>query len=146
MNRRLWASVALVAVTLGGGSIMAGATGKTAPAVAVGRDLAAWVDRTSQGLGWPAVAGMALLAVGGLMATGRLRHRAGHAEPWRTVIQMGRQGRSPSAIAQATGLPQDAVRIALAPVQVESTPRGNSFRSSQPDRSRGRIDNRPGPN
>ena len=49
---------------------------------------------------------------------------------------MGKQGRSAATIARAIGLPQDAVRIVLAPVAVDSSlPRGNSFRSSQPGRS-----------
>ena len=119
MNRRLWMSVGLVVAVLGVG--------------AAGKRVLGWVDRASRTVGWPALAGVAVVAAGAVIVTGKRRQRSGYAEPWRTVIHMGRQGRSASAIAQATGLPQDAVRIALAPVPVESFQRGNSFRSSRPD-------------
>ncbi len=144
MNRRVWGVVGLVVAVLGAGSALAGSAGQAGPALAAARHAVAWVGRTSQGIGWPALVGAALAAIGLVMATGQ-RRRSGHAEPWRTVIHMGRQGRSASVIAQATGLAQDAVRIALSPVLVESVPRGNSFRPSPPDRGNGRVDNPPPP-
>ncbi len=132
MNRRLWMSVGLVVAVLGIGS--------------AGKRALGWADRAGRALGWPALAGVAVLAAGAVILTGKRGRRSGYAEPWRTVIQMGRQGRSASAIAQATGLPQDAVRIVLAPVQAEKFQRGNSFRSSQPDEAARRSDDPPRPN
>lgn len=143
MNRRLWISVGLVVAVLGAGSLVAGSRERLAPTLEAGKRAFGWAERTTHAVGWPALAGMAALAAGAVIATGRRRRQSGYAEPWRTVIQMGRQGRSASAIAQATGLPQDAVRIVLNPVQAESFQGGNSFRSSPPDGGRRRPDDPP---
>ncbi len=145
MNRRLWASVGLVVAVLGAGSAAAGSKERLVTILEAGKRAVDWANRTTRTAGWPVLAGVAVLAAGAVIATGRRRHRSGYAEPWRTVIQMAGRGRSASAIAQATGLPQDAVRILLAPVQVEISQRGNSFRSSQPADSPRRSDDPPRP-
>ena len=146
MNRRLWVTVAAVVGLLGVGSALTGSGTKLATARDLGARALGSAERASRDMGWPALAGLAVVAgVAVFLTRTRGRRRSGYAEPWRTVIQMGRQGRSPSAIAQATGLPQDAVRIVLAPVQVESFQRGNSFRSAPAGDAAPRFDGPAGP-
>jgi uncharacterized membrane protein len=132
VNRRLWTAVGLTIMVMGGvsfiwgpGRIGAGG-GWMVGAAREGWDLIARLP-------WEVVVALAALAaVLGLAAIRWDRRRQrGEAEPWRTVIQMGREGRSPSVIARRTGLSQDAVRIVLAPIAVDpSFPRGKSFRST----------------
>ena len=147
MNRRLWGTVAVVLLVLAGVSWAAGATGGLEPAVAW------WSGATTRVMAWLAANGPALEAALGALALptaaaalavalgvggwrrhrGRRRAASGHAEPWRTVIEMGRKGGHPAAIARATGLAQDAVRIMLAPIAPDETvTRGNSFRTTSP--------------
>lgn len=136
MNRRLWLTVGAIVALFGGVSFIYGGTGPAALptwTTSLARSAAARLER----LPWTVVAGIAVAAVilAGLAWWIERRRRLGHGEPWRTVVLLGKQGRSISVIARNTGLPQDAVRIVLAPVSVDpSFPRGNSFRSSAPAR------------
>ncbi len=146
MNQRLWVTVGAVVGLLGVGSALTESGTNLAAARDLGTRALHWVEQSTKDIGWPALTGIAVVAGAAVfLTTKRGRRRSGHAEPWRTVIQMGRQGRSPSAIAQATGLPQDAVRIVLAPVQVESFQRGNSFRSAPAGDAAPRFDGPAGP-
>ncbi len=137
MTKRLWVMVGTVVVVLGAGSLLARGEvdrSRVVRALDVAGANVEWTLRHVP-LRTVGLATGGLLLAGGLVQLLRRRRRstAGFAEPWRTVIVLGRQGRSASAIAQATGLSQDAVRIVLAPVAVDpSLSRGKSFRSSQP--------------
>ncbi len=136
MTKRLWAVVGTVVALLGAASLLNGLPVRPA---ATGRALDALGANVEWTLGHVPLR-MAGLATGGLLLAGgllqlarRRRPRAGFGEPWRTVVELGRQGSSASAIARRTGLSQDAVRIVLAPVAVDpSRSRGKSFRSSRP--------------
>ncbi len=130
MNRRLWTAVAGTVTVLGGVSFIWG-PGQVEKALHRMTDFGLAALAALDALPWSAVgalaAGAAVLGLLGLRS--KRRRRVGDGEPWRIVVEMGKQGRSPSAIARETGLPQDAVRIVLAPVAVDpSFPRGNSFR------------------
>ena len=136
MTKRLWVMVGVVVVVLGAGSLLTRVQADRTRTVRALDVVGANVEWTLRHVPLRTVA----LATGGLLLTGgllellrrRRRPRTGFAEPWRTVIVLGRQGRSASAIAQVTGLSQDAVRIVLAPVAVDpSLSRGKSFRSSR---------------
>jgi len=71
-------------------------------------------------LSWDAVGGVAAIRLAGiLLVVRRGRVRRGSGEPWRTVIELGRQGQTASAIGRTAMLPQDAVRIVLAPVGLD---------------------------
>lgn len=136
MNKRLWISVGTVVGGLGVVSIASRWGELSQLGSRVGPALAA----VEQGLGaarWPALVGIAAVLAIGVIATlwrKRRQPKGGFAEPWRTVIEMSKKGQGASVIAQATGLPQDAVRIMLGPIAVDPTfPGGKSFRSSQPD-------------
>ncbi len=135
MNKRLWISVGTVVGALGVVSIVS----RGSDLKQLWTDLGPALAAIEQGLGaarWPALAGIAVLVAAGIGATlwrRRRQARGGFAEPWRTVIEMSKKGQGASVIAQATGLPQDAVRIMLGPIAVDPTfPGGKSFRSSQP--------------
>lgn len=137
MTKRLWGMVGAVVVVLGTASLLNGSAGQRAKAAwvlgAVGANLE-WSLRNVPVRAVGLTAG-GLLLLGGVVELVRRRRRpkAGFGEPWRTVVLLGREGRSASAIAQVTGLSQDAVRIVLAPVAVDpSLSRGKSFRSSSP--------------
>lgn len=145
MNKRLWGSVVGVLGLLATASIVAAPAENTRRLATFGRAAAArvtsamgdlaWVETALGRLSWPvtaAIGGTALILALALVAW-RRRAAAGAGEPWRTVIQMGRQGRNAIEIARATGLPQDAVRIVLAPVAVDrAVPDGKTFRSTPP--------------
>ncbi|MHB1327631.1 MAG: hypothetical protein ACYC2K_05450 [Gemmatimonadales bacterium] len=136
MNKRLWISVGTVVGGLGVVSIVS----RWNELNQLWADLGPTLAAIESGLGaarWPALAGIGVLVAAGVTATlwrRRRQPRGGFAEPWRTVIEMSKKGQGASVIAQATGLPQDAVRIMLGPIAVDPTfPGGKSFRSSQPD-------------
>lgn len=146
MNRRLWIAVAAIVAVFVGVSWVLGPT--PPPGGSTVLRLANQAIGAVSALPWSVVtilAGAAIAATTGLVWRER-RRRAGHGEPWRTVITLGKQGRSISVIARDTGLTQDAVRIVLAPVALDpSFPRGNSFRSSAPPRPVGDTRNQPRP-
>jgi hypothetical protein len=131
MNRRLWTAVGVTILTLAGGSFVAGP-----PRIRAGLSQAQVV--AGQWLGWAermpwwlvgAIAAAAVVALVGLRWRER-RAARGHDLPWRQVIELGKQGQHPLSIARATGVPQDVVRIVLAPVSPDSSVgRGNSFRA-----------------
>ncbi len=134
MNRRLWTAVAVTITVMSGISFVWGPGQLEAGLRWVGTAVTTSVTAI-EGAPWPTVAGAAVVAALAGLATLRSKRRrlTGEREPWRTVIEMGKRGQSPSAIARRTGLPQDAVRIVLAPVEVDPAfPRGKSFRSSSP--------------
>ncbi|MBX3147626.1 MAG: hypothetical protein KF785_12750 [Gemmatimonadales bacterium] len=146
MNKRLWISVGTVAGGLGVVSVASRWNELAQWWTGAGPALAA----IEQGLGaarWPALLAAATLLAIGVTATlwrKRRQARGGFAEPWRTVIEMSKKGQGASVIAQATGLPQDAVRIMLGPIAVDPTfPGGKSFRSSQPDAAQPVADRQP---
>lgn len=150
MNRRLWGMVVVVLLTLGGVSFATGSREQAAQVLALAARGAAAVERATAALTWPVVAGLAgaFVVLGGVLVAirrWRRRPRAGFAEPWRTVIELARKGQNAGAIARATGLSQDAVRIVLAPVAVDQIdPRGKSFRSSPPEGGSAPPTNPPG--
>lgn len=151
MNRRLWGIVGVVIAGMVAASIALRSpdeVGKVAASAAPALDA---LQRSIQMLSWPAIGAIAaglVVPLGAFVLIRRRRSssRGGFGEPWRTVIEMGRQGRNPATIAQATGLPQDAVRIILSPVAMEpSFPEGNSFRSQASDRGGQRAGRRSNP-
>jgi membrane protein implicated in regulation of membrane protease activity len=137
MNRRLWTAVAMIIGLLGGVSFVFGPVRLTKLSTTIGH-YATLATAAFGALPWSVVTVLALAAAAATVALlwRERRRRAGHGEPWRTVVSLGKQGRPISVIARDTGLTQDAVRIVLAPVAFDpSFPRGNSFRSSSPLRS-----------
>lgn len=142
MRKQLWGMVGAVVVVMAAASFLNSGTARRARVTRALDVVGANVEWTLRHVPLKSVA----LATGGLVLLGgvvqlarrRRRPKAGFAEPWRTVIELGKQGRSASAIAQATGLSHDAVRIVLAPVAVDpSLSRGKSFRSAGPSAEQG---------
>lgn len=139
MSRRLWGMVGAIVAVFASVSFLFATPAQVRQAIAVASAAAAYADRVGRAVPLPVL----LAGLGGVLALSltvkllvrlrRQRPRAGFAEPWRTVVEMGRQGRSLSAISQATGLPQDAVRIVLSPVAVDpSLSQGKPFRPNRP--------------
>jgi hypothetical protein len=132
--------VATVLFVLGGASFLTGSLPSVDQVIAVLGAVGELLDRALSGLGWPVLGGLgaAVLAGVAVVMIRRRRPTGGFAEPWNTVIEMGRRGKSAAAIARATGLPQDAVRIVLAPIPVDqsrlASPRGKSFRPASDEK------------
>lgn len=145
MNRRLWTGVVIVVGLLGGisfGFAPHPPTDWTGPVAKI----AAAAVRGLNGISWTMIG--SLVGLAGLVALTwrwleRRRRSTGHGPPWRTVVQLGKQGRPIAVIARDTGLSQDAVRILLSPMAVDpSFPRGNSFRSTRPPPPDSQFDDR----
>lgn len=139
MSRRLWGMVGAIAAVFATVSFLFATPAQVRQALSVLSAAAGAADRVARTVPLPimiAVIGGAVavsLAITVAVTLKRRRPRAGFGEPWRTVVEMGRQGRSASAISQATGIPQDAVRIVLSPVAVDpSLSRGKPFRPNPP--------------
>jgi hypothetical protein len=140
VNRKVWGSVVGTVAVLGALDYAAGGGGGARGAVTAGAALAARLgpavgraaDRVGALVSWDLVGLLVVAILVLLLGSLRRSQPRGHREPWTRVVELGRQGRSVSSIAQVTRQPHDVVRILLAPVAVERVPvRGKSFRPSR---------------
>ena len=137
MNRRVWVAVAATTAALVALSLAFSPPKAPNAILAVLGSGFRRLDGLLELLSWEVVGGIAVLGLSGmLLLVRRGRTHRGSGEPWRTVIELGRQGRSPSAIARTARVPQDAVRIVLSPIaQDRPVVQGKSFRPSSPPQS-----------
>lgn len=135
MNTRLWTSVGAAIAVLGGVSFAAGPRRVEAGVGRLDPLLDRWLALGAATPWWlVATIVAAAFAAVSWMGWRERRLRQGQAAPWDHVIILAKQGRSPMTIARITGLPQDVVRIVLAPVAPDSSAsRGKSFRPSYPN-------------
>ena len=140
MNRNLWTSVAATVAAMAALDYAANDHGGTRKAVAflaqaMPRANQIW-DSAGRVFSWDVVGLLTVALLVVLLVARRKRRPGGLAEPWRRVVELGRQGQQPATIARTTRQSQDAVRILLTAVAVDRMPaRGKPFRSNDPGRS-----------